>query len=250
MADVQGEQIQIPVSDGTRMDAFVARPAATQGQAPGVLVCQEAFGVNSHIQDVAERFARLGYVAIAPEFFHRQGAGIDVPYQDMQRAMAHVRAMKDLEIEADQIAASEWLRSNGVGNLPIAAIGFCVGGRMAFLAALNLDIESAVCFYGGGIAGDRESGGLADRAQHLRAPVLFFWGGQDQHITADKVRSVVDALRQAKKKYTNVEISDAGHGFFCDMRPAYNRPAAMQAWELTLAFMRAQHRGIPATPLL
>jgi carboxymethylenebutenolidase len=250
MADAGGEWVELAVSDGTRMRAFVSRPGERQAQAPGIIVCQEAFGVNGHIRDVATRFARLGYIAIAPDFFHRQGDGIDVPYSDMQTAITHVRAMKDPEIEADQAAAYQWLRDDGVANLPIAAIGFCVGGRMAFLAALNLDIESAVSFYGGGIAGNHESGGLADRAESLRAPMLFFWGGQDQHITPDKARSVIDALRQAKKKYTNVEISDAGHGFFCDMRPAYSRPAALQAWELTLAFLHAQHRGIPARPAL
>lgn len=244
--DVLGEQVEVAVADGTRMPAFVARPAETQGNAPGIIVCQEAFGVNAHIRDVAERFARIGYIAIAPEFFHRQGAGIEVPYEDMQNAMAHARAMKDTEIEADEIAAYEWLRDNGVGNLPISAVGFCIGGRMAFLAALTLNIESAVSFYGGRIAGDRENGGLTDRAKDLRAPMLFFWGGQDQHITPDKVRSITDAMRAVKRPYTSVEFSDAGHAFFRDMSPTYNRSATMQAWALTLAFLRAQHRELPA----
>jgi carboxymethylenebutenolidase len=250
MPEVQGEWVQLAVSDGTTMRAWLARPMGLQGLAPGIMVFQEAFGVNPHIRDVAERFARIGYFAIAPEFFHRQGEGIEVPYADAADAMAHARALKDTEVEADQIATYQWLRNNGVANLPIAAVGFCAGGRMAFLAALHLDIEAAISFYGGGIAGDRESGGLADRARLLRAPMLFFWGGQDQHISQEKTRSIVDALRQEKKKYTNVEISDAGHGFFCDMRPSYNRAAALEAWELSVAFLRSQRRGIPAAPAL
>jgi carboxymethylenebutenolidase len=248
--DAQSEQVEIPVSDGTRMLSFVSRPAGMQGDVAGVMVLQEAFGVNAHIKDVTGRFARLGYLAIAPDFFHRQGDRIDVPYSDMAQAMAHARLLKDNEIAADQLAAYGWLRDNGVSNLPISAVGFCVGGRMAFLAALNLDLDSAVSFYGGGIAGEAARGGLADRAKFLKAPILFFWGGQDQHVTPEKARSVVEALRSAGKAFTSVEISDAGHGFFCDMRPAFNRSAATQAWELTLAFMRAQHKGAVRTAVL
>ena len=229
----------LAVSDGTSMRAYVARPAAT-GAHPGLLVFQEAFGVNSHIRGMVERFAREGYVAIAPELFHRTASpGFEGSYADFQSVMPHVQALKEPQLEADFHAACDWLRANGVaGNAPIAAVGYCMGGRSAFLAALTLPLQCAVSYYGGGIAPSPYGPGLLGRAGDLRAPVLLFWGGRDQHIGPDAMRSVTDALRAAGKSFVNVEFSDADHGFFCDARPSYNPAAAAQAWPLTLAFLK------------
>ena len=232
----------LKVSDGTTMRAWFAQPKDGAAHA-GLLVFQEAFGVNAHIRDIAERFAKEGYLAIAPELFHRTGTGLEIRYDDFPSAMPHMRALTDAGIEADQRAAYQWLRANGAGELPISAIGYCMGGRAAFLAALNLPLACAISYYGGGIAPNANSAGLIGRASELRAPVLFFWGGRDKHIIAEHIRAITDGLRAAGKNFVNVEISDADHGFFCDARSTYNPAATAQAWPLTLAFLKTHQTG-------
>jgi len=232
----------LKVSDGSAMRAWVARPKGGAAQA-GLLVFQEAFGVNAHIRDVAERFAKEGYLAIAPELFHRTGTGLEIRYDDFPNAMPHMRALTDTGMEADQRAAYEWLRANGAEELQISAIGYCMGGRAAFLAAVRLPLACAISYYGGGIAPNANSAGLIGRASELRPPVLFFWGGRDKHITTEHIRAITDGLRAAGKNFVNVEISDADHGFFCDARSTYNPSAAAQAWPLTLAFLKTHQSG-------
>src|ERR1700694_5340234 len=127
--EIQSEFVTTKVSDGTSMRLYVARPA---GAAPtrGLLVMQEAFGVNAHIRDVTERFAREGFLAVAPELFHRTGAGFEGKYDDFGSAIAHMKELRDPAMEADFRAAHDWLRANGIaGSSPIGAIGFCMGGR-------------------------------------------------------------------------------------------------------------------------
>ncbi len=235
--EIRSEFVTVNVSDGTSMRLYVARPV---GAAParGLLVMQEAFGVNAHIRDVTERFAREGFLAVAPELFHRTGAGFEGKYDDFGAVMPHYQALRDPNLEADFRAAYDWLRANGVAaGSPIAAIGFCMGGRAAVLASITLPLECAVSFYGGGIAPNPMNPGFLNRLKDLKAPVLLFWGGRDQHITADQTRAVTDALKAAGKNYVNVEVSEADHGFFCDVRPSYNPVAAALAWPLTLAFL-------------
>jgi carboxymethylenebutenolidase len=232
----------LKVNDCTTMGAWFARPKDEAAHA-GLLVFQEAFGVNAHIRDIAERFAREGYLAIAPELFHRTGARFEGRYDDFPSTMPHMRALTDTGMTADQRAAYEWLRANGAGELPISAIGYCMGGRAAFLAALSLPLACAISYYGGGIAPNANNPGLLGRASELQAPVLFFWGGRDKHITPEHIRAITEELRAAGKNYVNVEISSADHGFFCDARSAYNPAAAAQAWPLTLAFLKTHQAG-------
>ncbi|MGD0839819.1 MAG: dienelactone hydrolase family protein [Candidatus Acidiferrales bacterium] len=234
--EIRSEFVNLSADDGTTMRAYAARPA-TPGAHPGLIVGQEAFGVNAHIRDITERFAREGYVAIAPELFHRTGPGFEGRYDDFPSAMPHTQALRHPQLEADLRASHGWLTANGVGKSPIAAVGFCMGGMVAFLAALTLPIACAVSFYGGGIAPSAQRPGLLDRASELRAPVMLIWGGRDKHLGPDVVRSVTDALRAAGKNFVNVEFSDADHGFFCDARPAYHAVSAAEAWPLTLAFL-------------
>jgi len=234
--------VTLPISDGSSMEAYVAWPKGTVAHA-GLVVGQEAFGVNAHIRDITERFAREGYMAIAPELFHRTGPGFEGRYDDFQSVMPHVSALRHPQIEADIRAAHEWLRENGGKELPVAAVGFCMGGMVAFLAGITLPVAAAVSFYGGGIAASPQRPGLLDRVNDLRAPVLFFWGGLDKHLGPEVVRAVTDALGTAKKSFVNVEISDADHGFFCDARTAYNPAAAAEAWALVLAFLKTHIAG-------
>jgi len=235
MPSITSDKHTLAVADGSSMQAFVARPEE-KGSFPGMLVFQEAFGVNAHIRDVTQRIAREGYVAIAPELFHRSAApGLEVRYDDFPSAMPHMKALTERGLADDVRAAYEWLRdSSHVTPDRIGSIGFCMGGRVSFLANATIELRAAISFYGGGIAPT-----LLPRAANLHAPMLFFWGGLDKHIPQDQIRSVIDAVKAAGKPYISVEISDADHGFFCDARPSYNPVAAKEAWSLVASFLEA-----------
>jgi len=241
MTEIKTEFVTLNVADGTSMRAFVAAPEGG-AKLPGMLVFQEAFGVNGHIRDVTQRIARLGYVAIAPELFHRTAPpGFEGSYDNFPAVMPHVAALKDEGLEADIRAAYEALQGRrGIDRERVACIGFCMGGRVSFLADLILPLRAAISFYGGGIAPGPRGAGLLGRAKELHAPILMFWGGLDKHIGPEQHRAVTDALRTAGKKYANVEFSDADHAFFCDARASYNAAAAEQAWALSLAFLKSK----------
>jgi carboxymethylenebutenolidase len=229
------DKVELGVADGTRMAAYVARPERG-GPHPGLLVFQEAFGVNHHIRNVSERFAAEGYVAIAPELFHRTAPpGFEGSYTDFPAVMPHARAVTTETAELDIRSAYEWLRSNAeVKADEISSVGFCMGGRASFIANSLVSLRGAVSFYGGGIAP-----GLLDRGVKLQAPSLFIWGGLDKHITVEHRNAVTEALDAQQKTYVNVEFSRADHGFFCDERAAYEPHSARQAWALTLEFLRS-----------
>src|SRR5579883_282144 len=230
----QTETITLSVSDGTSMRAYVARPA---GQArAGLIVFQEAFGVNAHIRDITERFAAQGYLAIAPELFHRTAPGFEGSYTDFPAVMPHMKALTDNGLAADARAAFDWLQKEGKASA-IGCIGYCMGGRTACLAAITMPVNCAVSYYGGGIAPGGMFPSLTDRFKDLKAPVLYFWGGKDGHIGHDAVSAVESAMISAGKPYVNVVFSEADHGFLCDARASYNPAAAAQAWPLTLAFL-------------
>jgi carboxymethylenebutenolidase len=232
---IRKQRVELAVRGSGPMAAYVAQPASP-GPHPGLMVFQEAFGVNSHIRNVTDRFAAQGYVAIAPELFHRTAPpGFEGNYQDFPAVMPHAQAVTTEAAEADVRATYDWLLSNSeVTSDRISGAGFCMGGRVAFLANSVLGLHSAVSYYGGGIAQ-----GLLDRATSQHGPVLLFWGGLDKHITAEHRRSVVEALSAGRKPYVNVEFSNADHGFFCDERAAYEPNAARQSWALTLEFLRS-----------
>jgi carboxymethylenebutenolidase len=229
------EKVELGVADGTRMAAYVARPEGG-GPHPGLLIFQEAFGVNHHIRSVSERFAAEGYVAIAAELFHRTAPpGFEVSYTDFSVVRPHLQAVTTERAEMDVRAAHEWLRSNAqVKANEISSVGFCMGGRVSFLANSAVPLRAAVSFYGGGIAP-----GLLDRASKLQAPSLMIWGGLDKHITPEHRKAVTEALSAQHKVYVNAEFSRADHGFFCDERASYEPSSARQVWALTLEFLRS-----------
>lgn len=235
--EIKTETVTLNVSDGTTMPAYVARPTA-DGPHPGILVFQEAFGVNAHIKDVTERFAREGYTAIAPALFHRTDPNFKGLYTDFGPAMVHMQALTDDGQTADVHAAYQWLTTDG-GASAVASTGYCMGGRTSFLADTLLPLKASVSYYGGGIA--PSEGGFPDllgKAGDLHSPILLFWGGKDEHIGMKAVRAVEDALIAAGKPYEQMVFSLADHGFFCDVRASYNPEAARQAWVLTLEFLK------------
>lgn len=228
---IRSERVELAVADGTRMTAYIARPKAP-GRRPGLVLFQEAFGVNSHIRHVAGRFAERGYVTIAPELYHRTAPGFEGSYGDFEALRPHLDALTTEGLEADARTAHGWLlRDSETEGARIGAVGFCMGGRASYVANTALPLAAAVSFYGGGIAP-----GLLDRATHAHGPMLFFWGGLDARITPALHRSVADALRAAERPFVDVEMSEAEHGFFNDERSSYHAESATRAWALTLAF--------------
>ena len=224
--------LALSVGDGTIMQAYSALPAASNGSVPGLILLQEAFGVNHHIRSVADRLAQTGYAVVAPELFHRTAApGLEVSYNDFPSAMPHFQAITNEGLTADLQAAYAWLTSQpGVVADKIGSIGFCLGGRASFLANAVLPLVAGVSYYGGGLHQ------LKNYASDLHAPHLFFWGGRDEHIPKENAAEIIEAVDAAKKPYVNIVISDADHGFHCDERPNYNPAAAHEAWAFTLAF--------------
>lgn len=235
------EYVDLSVSDGTSMRAYVAHPQGTPKAA--LLVFQEAFGVNAHIRDVTERFAREGYLSISPELFHRTAPGLEADYTNFAEVMPHMEALTDAGLAADIQAAYQWLKNGEAKDLPVGSTGYCMGGRTSIQAALTVPLQCAVSYYGGGIAPGGRFPSLADRLKDLNAPTLYFWGGLDNHIGSDAVHAVEAALSAAKKDYVHVVFSTADHGFFCDARASYNAVAAKQAWALTLEFLSAHLAG-------
>lgn len=224
----------LPVADGTQMHAYVAQPQNT-ASAPGIILFQEAFGVNGHIRNVADRLARAGYVVVAPELFHRTAApGLEIPYSEFATlAMPHYGAITPEGLQQDAQAAYDWLLAQPhVQKDKIGAIGFCLGGQVAFVANAALPLQAAVSYYGGGLHT------RTAMAQDLHAPHLFFWGGLDQHISKENITTIIDAVDAAGKPYINTVISYTDHGFNCDERPSYNKDAAAEAWAFTLAFFK------------
>ena len=233
-AAIVKQKMELTAADGTRMSAYVARPEQG-GPHPGILLFQEAFGVNRHIRNVSERLAAEGYVVLAPELFHRTAPpGFEGSYTDFAGVTPHYQAVTTTTAEMDIRSGHEWLRSNAqVKANEISSVGFCMGGRVSFLANSVVPLRGAVSFYGGGIAP-----GLLDRASKVQAPSLLIWGGLDKHITPEHRKAVTDALSAQQKIYVNVEFSHGDHGFFCDERASYEPRSARQAWALTLEFLR------------
>lgn len=224
------EKVVLSVEDGSTMTGWIARPAKAARTARGLIVFQEAFGVNDHIRDIAGRFAELGFTAIAPELYHRTSGGA-LAYGDMDAVRPHSGAMTPETIAADAKAAYARLAKDaGIGD-NIACIGYCMGGRVSYIANAHLPLKAAASYYGGSIAP-----ALLPLAEKQHAPISMFWGGRDKNIPPEQQRAVADALTAAGKEHNQIVFSNAEHGFFCNERPSYNADAARQAWALTRAF--------------
>ena len=233
MSNVSSEHIELKVSDGTAMLAWIARPTDTIPQR-GLLVFQEAFGVNAHIRDVTNRFAALGYAAIAPELFHRTTPPMwEGRYDDLPGAMPHMQAMTEPGLEADIHATYDWLKGHSDVGGNIACIGYCMGGRASFFANSVVPLKAAVSYYGGNIPM------FLGRVGKLSAPMLFFWGELDHHISAEQRGKVTSAMLEAKKEHVDIVFSNADHGFFCDERKSYEPKAARISWDTTRSFLDA-----------
>ncbi len=236
--DVSGSTVQLNTSDG-KMEAYVAQPKGV-GAYPGVVVIQEAFGVNDHIKKVTERIAAEGYVAIAPDIFHREAERL-IPYADMKKAIATLQRVVDGKAMEDIGAAIAQLKAQGnVKSGSIGVTGFCMGGRLTYLAAAHhaSEVKCAVPYYGGGIPMGNPS--PLSRTGEIKCPMYLFFGAKDQLIPQDHVEQIRAELTAKKAVFQLHVYPEAGHGFFCDERGSYHETSAKDAWEKTKAFF-AQH---------
>jgi carboxymethylenebutenolidase len=225
--------VTLDVGDGA-MAMYEAEPeAAGRG---GVIVVQEAFGVNDHIESVCRRFAAEGYRAVAPHLFHRSGDPI-LDYSDIAAVMPHIQAVTQPGLSSDLDATLEYLASTGIEAAQTGVVGFCMGGTAAFVLAAQRAIGAAVTFYGGGVAEGRFGfPSLIDLAGELQTPWLGLFGDLDQGIPIDQVESLRTAVIDAPVPAEIVRYPEAGHGFHCDVRDSYHEASALDAWSRSLGW--------------
>jgi carboxymethylenebutenolidase len=238
-----GEQM-IPVGS-FQMPAYVARPEKAKGSLPIVIVASEIFGVHEYIADVTRRFAKLGYMAIAPEFFTR--AGDPNTYGTIAEIQKNIVAPTgDTQVLNDLQAALVWAGKNG-GNLKkVGVTGFCWGGRITWLSATLPQVKAGVAWYGR-VIGEKTEGNPrhpVDIAADLKAPVLGLYGGADTGISLESVEQMREALAKAAPKNPAAKASrfeiypDAPHAFHADYRATYREGPAKDGWEKCIAWFK------------
>ena len=227
-------EVMIDVN-GFQMPAYRAAPAGKTGL-PVVLVLSEIFGVHEYIADTARRFAKAGYLAIAPELFVRQGDAQS--YGEMAKLIAEVVSkVPDAQVMGDLDAAVKWAAANGGDTSKLGVTGFCWGGRHTWLyAAHNPQVKAAVAWYGRlvGQASELNPKHPVDVAAGLHGPVLGLYGGADTGIpldTIDKMKSVLATGNAAAKASTFVVYPDAPHAFHADYRPSFRKEPAEDGWK-------------------
>jgi carboxymethylenebutenolidase len=230
---VAGE-IKIPVPDGD-MPAYRAAPAG-KTDVPVIVVVQEVFGVHEYIRDVCRRYAKLGYMAIAPELYARQGD--PSKYTDLASLYSNiVNKVPDEQVMGDIDATVKWAGSHGGSKTRLGINGFCWGGRIVWLyTAHNPKMKAAVVWYGR-LVGDKDALhpiNPIDVADKVRTPVLGMYGGQDSSIPLTSINAMKEALAKRPapvKEAEFVVFRNAGHAFHADYRPSYRADAAKEGWQ-------------------
>ncbi len=230
-------EVKIPVSGG-EIPAYRAMPDAKNKKFPVVLVIHEIFGVHEYIQDVCRRFAKLGFMAIAPALYARQGdvssiADIKQINRDVFSKIPDTQSMADLD------ATVEYAKKSGAGNTKKLSItGFCWGGRIVWLySAHNKNVDAGAAWYGRLAATANSPKNPAqptvplDYAKNLTVPVIGLYGGLDTGIPLNTVHQMQDELKKGKSKSEIVVYPNAKHGFHADYRESYNRESAEDAWK-------------------
>ncbi len=236
-------EVKVPVADGS-IPAYRAMPAQG-GPFPTVLVVQEVFGVHEHIKDICRRLAKLGYYAIAPELYAREGNPAEI--SDIKELVAQiVSKVPDAQVMSDLDASVAYAKSTGKADAAkLAVTGFCWGGRITWLyAAHSPDLKAAVAWYGS----DRPPTELqpknpADIAADLKAPVLGLYGGADPSNKPETIDKRQAACTAAGKTCDKIVYPDAPHGFNADYRPSYRPEAAKDGWARMLAWFKKNGVG-------
>ncbi len=245
--EIQTDSVKI-TNGNLEIPAYLAMPVRVES-APGIVVLQEIFGVNSHIRDVTERFAKEGYVAIAPALFHRQAPGFETGYtpEDIQVGKEYKAQTKAEELLGDIKASIDYLISQTPAKADaIGCIGFCFGGHVAYLAATLPDIAAVASFYGAGITTMTPGGGepTITRTKDIKGgkTLYAFFGMDEASIPAEQVDQIEDALNNHQVLHRIFRYEGADHGFFCDQRASYNKAAAFDAWDQVKHLFRQELR--------
>ncbi len=212
---------------------YLALPPGGAGSSPGLLLLQEIFGVNAHIRAVAEQYALDGFTVLAPDLFWRTAPRVALGYEGDERAGALqlMQGYGEADALADLGAAAAALRARPECATRVGAVGYCMGGRMAFMAAAVAGLDAAVAYYGGGLPAQMH------RAGQLKGPMLFHYAGLDDHIPP----AARDAVREALGERAEIHVYDgAQHGFNCWARASHHPAAAALAHGRTLQFL-ARH---------
>ncbi|MBD2436127.1 dienelactone hydrolase family protein [Nostoc sp. FACHB-110] len=218
-----------------QISAYLAQPQQP-GSYPGVVVLQEIFGVNSHIRDVTERIAKLGYVVIAPALFERVAPGFETGYTPADIEVGRKYAweqtqapelLSDIQSAVDYLKTLPQAKANAIG-----CIGFCFGGHVAYLAASLPDIKATASFYGARITTTRPGGGEATvtLTPQIQGQLYIFFGMKDASIPLEQTNQIEAELEKYKIPHRVFRYDGADHGFFCDQRASYNPEAAADAW--------------------
>ena len=238
-AGLDVDEVMIPVGD-FKMPAYRAAPAGRKN-APVVLVISEIFGVHEHIADVARRFAKQGYFAVAPELFVRQGDASS--YGEVAKLISEVIAKTpDAQVMADLDATVAWARGQGAAADKLGITGFCWGGRTTWMySAHNPGVKAGVAWYGpvarSYFPGDRSALEVAPR---IKAAILGLYGAADGGIPNDTVGQMRDALKAAGNTRSELVLyPDTPHAFHADYRPSYRQEAAEDGWKRCLAWFKA-----------
>ncbi len=228
--------------DGSAMSCYLARPDG-DGPFPAVIVLQEIFGVNTEVKRIADLLAATGFVALAPNYYHRTHPNLNEPYtnEGLQAGFAAASQVGRATLRADVGAARDYLNTlDFVRNNHIATWGFCFGGTTAFITATLPGLSAAVCFYGGMIASPFPNGepeGIADAAE-IKTPLLLVYGGKDAYIPAEAIARTEAALKAAGKKYQLQVYPDQDHAFFRESSNALDATDVADAWDLVQAFLK------------
>ena len=232
-------EVSIAVLNG-KIPAYRAMPKKGKNL-PVILVVQEIFGVHEHIKDICRRFAKLGYLAIAPELFTRQG---DVSTMtDIGEILSKVVAkVPDEQVFSDLDATVAYVKSTGRANMDkLATVGFCWGGRTVWLySAHNPAIKTGVAYYGllNGMKSDIKANDPIDIASSLKVPVLGLYASQDSFIKPEIIEQMQAGLEKSGSGSEIVVFPNVSHGFNADYRPTYNKTAADYSWKLTSDWLK------------
>ena len=243
-AGIHSEEVTFD-SNGTNIAAYTSRPAQAPGKLPIIIVASEIFGVHEYIADVTRRLAKVGYLAIAPEFFTRAGEPTELG--TVAEIMSKIVAKTpDQQILGDIEAALKWAAANNGDLSRVGMTGFCWGGRITWLACQKLSVMRAGVAWYGRLAGDKSENfpeHPLELAAQTRAPVLGLYGGQDTGIPLSDVEKMKLALTglnatAAAKSSTFVIYPDAPHAFHADYRQTYQEGPAKDGWQKALAWFK------------
>ena len=228
-------------AQGQDMATYVSYPPPAEGNSfPAVIVVMEAFGVTAHIERVCDEYARHGYVAVAPSLYHRQHPNAKLGYDQMPQVMQYMEALRGDEIVEDINVTIDYLqnRYQRTRGRKIGIVGYCVGGRITYLAATSCPgLSAASVYYGGRIMVPFADGLVPiDRTRDIKIPVMGNFGEDDANPTPDDVAQIEQALQAARVTYDFKMYSGAGHGFNCNERPDYREDAAADALSRTLGW--------------